>query len=362
MKRARGVAARIALIVGGLLIVLGALELALRAWPTMLGPAFANGARSKYTSRPGGIYYHDPRLNIHFMIPNHRTTMYYNGYVWHHETDAFGFRNRELHVPADVMLVGDSVVYGHGVEFEDTVGHNVEERSGLRVVNLGRQGDCAFQEAYLVGAYVPVFTPRHVVHVFAPNDIEDVYLWLSDAAMRAFISEPVDRIAYPPRTDPATLMAARERKIRERSLGRWVEQELYLAKMLRWLRSRFEGARLASVVAPAEAAPARERRLDDGRAALTDAASLGWRYTEHALEYMQYAAAKVGGRLLMAPLVQGEQMDILRRIAARHGIDLVDTAPLFEARSFLPNDGHLSPEGSRLMAELIVARLRQGRQ
>src|SRR5207245_5469937 len=69
-----------------------------------------------------------------------------NGYVWHHQTDALGFRNASLHIPADVVLLGDSLVYGQGVDFEDTLGNRLEERSGLRVVNLGLQGDCAFQE------------------------------------------------------------------------------------------------------------------------------------------------------------------------------------------------------------------------
>jgi hypothetical protein len=112
--------------------------------------SFAHGVRSRYTTRAGGIYYFDRSL-----------------------------------------LLGDSVVYGHGVEFEHTMGHYLERRSGLRVANLGRPGDCAFQEAYLLTAYLPVFTPRFVVHVFSPNDIQDLHGLLSEAAMRAFIAQPV---------------------------------------------------------------------------------------------------------------------------------------------------------------------------
>src|SRR6266540_1566211 len=113
-------AGRIALVLGSVLIVLLALELTLRAWPTLLGHAFANGALSRYTSRAGGIYYADRGLRMSFMIPNHSATMLANGYVWRHRTDALGFRNDTLHVPADIMLLGDSIVYGHGVDFEHT--------------------------------------------------------------------------------------------------------------------------------------------------------------------------------------------------------------------------------------------------
>ena len=345
---------QVALAVGSVLLVLGALELTLRQWPTLLGYSFANGALSRYTAKAGGIHYFDRGLRMHFMIPNHRATMFSSGYVWQHQTDALGFRNRPLHVPADVILLGDSVVYGHGVDFENTVGHDLEQGSGLRVANLGHQAYCAFQEAYLLTAYLPVFRPRVVVHVFSPNDIEDLYKFLSDAAMQAFVAQPLDHITYPPRTDPARLLAERERKIRQRSLGKRLEEDLYVMKMFRWLGHRYrEWRRFASI---AEAAPSRERRFDVANAG-TDPTSLGWRYTEHALAYMKHRAERAGARLLEAPLVEGRQLQILRDIAARHAIDLVHTGHLFAGPSFLPNDGHLSPHGARVMADLIAAHI-----
>ncbi len=191
------------------------------------------------------------------------------------------------------------------------------------------------------------------MHVFSPNDIEDLYKFLSDAAMRAFIAQPLDQITYPPRTDPAQLLAERERKIRQRSLGRRLEEDLYVLKMFHWLGSRYREWRPSASIAEAAS---RERRFDVENAS-TDPASLGWRYTEHALAYMQHRAERAGARLLEAPFVEGRQLQILRDIAARHAIDLVDTAPVIADRSFLPNDGHLSPHGARVMADLIAAYL-----
>lgn len=276
-----------------------------------------------------------------------------------HETDALRFRNKRLHVPADVVLLGDSVVYGHGVDFEHTLGHYLERRSGLRVVNLGRQGDCAFQEAYLLTAYLPVFKPRVVVHVFTPNDIEDLYVFLSDEAMEAFIAQPLDRVTYPPRTDPAIILAERERLTRTRGLRKWAKEELYVMKLYRWIRYSYRQWRGSAALAVAEAAPQPPRRFDPVRAPI-DPASLGWRYTEHALAYMKHLAGKSGARFVMAPMANGRQLEILRGIAARHAIDLVDTAPLGPLHtepSFLPNDGHLTPHGARTMADLIAAEL-----
>jgi len=349
-----GLVGKVALLVGSLLLVLLATEVTLRRWPMLLGHAFANGALSRYSTRAGGIYVSDRRVHMNFMIPNYRTTMYYNGYVWQHQTDALGFRNDPLHVPADVVLLGDSVVYGHGVNFEHTVGHLLERRSGLRVVNLGRQGDCAFQEAYLLTTHLSLFRPRVVVHVFSPNDVEDLYVYLSNAAMEEFITTPIERITYPTPTDPAQLLAEHEWRIRNRRLLRRLDDELYVMKMFRWLGYRVRDWRAS--VPRAEAAYDPRTRHDVANVS-TDPSSLGWRYTAHALAYMKYLTDRAGARFVMAPFAEGRQLEILRGIAARHGVEIVDTAALFRGPTILPNDGHFTPYGAQVMADLIAARL-----
>ena len=74
---------------------------------------------------------------------------------------------------------------------------------------------------------------------------------------------------------------------------------------------------------------------------------------------MKHRAEQAGARLLEAPVVEGRQLQILRDITARHAIDLIDTAPLLAGPSFLPNDGHLSPHGASVMADLIAAHIEQ---
>src|SRR3989442_14972553 len=150
---------RIALVLGSVLIVLLALELTLRAWPALLGHAFANGALSRYTSRAGGIYYTDRGLRMSFMIPNHSATMIANGHVWRHRTDALGFRNDTLHVPADVMLLGDSVVYGHGVDFEHTIGHALFHRKQVGEDDGARLWDTTFVQGCLRKFFRPGARP-----------------------------------------------------------------------------------------------------------------------------------------------------------------------------------------------------------
>jgi hypothetical protein len=316
-------------------ICLLGLELVLRIQPSLLGDVFANGVQSTYHTGPGGIYYRDPTLRMHFMIPNFTTQMSYNGYVWTHESDAYGFRNRRTAIPADIVLLGDSYIYGHGVDFEFTVGSFLEQLTGLSVANLARQGDCSFQQAYLLTEYIGVFRPRIVFYMFSVNDIADLTAFLTRAEMQAFIDQPVERIGYPPR-------AAATRVDLPSSLRRlW--NVPYVFKAFRWLMWRFG-------VGPALAAP-ETGRPEDGD-------SLEWRYTKKAIAYMQYVAAKHGAELVVAPITPFDRRDaeILGATAKAYGLPLVDTASLTiaDAALWLPRDGHFSPTGARRMAELLA--------
>jgi hypothetical protein len=75
---------------------------------------------------------------------------------------------------------------------------------------------------------------------------------------------------------------------------------------------------------------------------------------------MKHLSDTAGARFVMAPVTEGRQLEILRSIAARLGIDMVDTSALYTGPSFLPNDGHLSPHGARTLAELIAAAIARG--
>ena len=44
----------------------------------------------------------------------------------------------------------------------------------------------------------------------------------------------------------------------------------------------------------------------------------------------------------MAPFTEGHQLEILRDVTARHRIEIVDTAAVYQGPTVLPNDGHLA--------------------
>ena len=396
---ARGAGARVGRILASLLVAVGALvgsvlavELALRAHPTLLGQTFANGVLTRYTAREGGIYYRDPNLRMNFMIPGLRTAMHYNGYTWTHEADALGFRNRRVKIPAHVMLLGDSMIYGHGVEIDGTVGHFLEQILGRPVANLARQGDTAYQEAYLLSTHVGLYRPRHVVYFYFENDVGDLAAYLSEAQMRAFIETPLEAIRYPPRMEVSHALREREARLARRP---WYSglKRTYVFRAARWLAWMRRNAGQAPATAavpggrvtpggPADpAAPATPggspaaggpvaaqgtATPTAGAAAGTaadEARSLGWQYTRKAIAYMQHVSDKHGARLLVVPLAPRtpRHVEILRAIAADLDLPFLDTSALpADEALWLPGDGHFSPAGARRMAEMVAERLRQG--
>ncbi len=119
-----------------------ALELSLRLTLNSQPRELANLILNKYTYMADGIYYYDPRWDIRIMKPNFgQPEMYYNGFWWHHKSNNIGIRAEEDIARADIVVLGDSLVYGHGVESDRTLTHYLEECSGLTVANLGVQAD-----------------------------------------------------------------------------------------------------------------------------------------------------------------------------------------------------------------------------
>ena len=359
-SRLRRAVALVLVAAGALVVSLLAVEVALRVRPTILGQTFANGVLTRYTAREGGIYYRDPNLRMNFMIPGLRASMYFNGYTWTHEADAMGFRNRRVAMPADVVLLGDSMIYGHGVELDATVGHFLEEILGRPVANLGRQGDSAYQEAYILRSHIELYRPRHVVYFYYENDVSDLTAYLSEAQMRAFIETPLEAIRYPARMDVSQALREREEKLARRPWYAGLKRA-YVFRAVRWLRWVLRNAQPAPAHAGPAAASGPARGAAASDAAAEEARSLGWQYTRKAIAYMRYVSEKHGARMLVVPLSPRapRHVEILRAIAADLSLPFLDTSALAADDSlWLPGDGHFSPAGARRMAEMVAERLR----
>ena len=127
-------------------------------------------------------------------------------------------------------------------------------------------------------------------------------------------------------------------------------QRLYLVKLPFWIGFR-----------------EREREIDALMAApwrsIDDEASLGWRYTKHAIRYMDRVARAHHARFIIIPITPDRKhhFSILKRFAAEEGISFVDSSSIDrrDASLFLPGDGHFSENGARTMATLVAKALDQ---
>jgi hypothetical protein len=165
------------------MISLGFLEIYFRYFPHTLPQALGNYIASGYNDYWLGIYKYHPEIKMFLMRPHYERQMYFNGYYWHHKTDAMGFRNPTDRLQAYVVLLGDSMVYGHGVEEPSTIRHYLEILLKQSVANLGIQGGSIHQEYQILKTYGISLKPKYVFVFFLVNDIHDLTVYLSASIM-----------------------------------------------------------------------------------------------------------------------------------------------------------------------------------
>lgn len=343
--------------VTSVVVSLGALELYLRYLPFTLPHALANHVASAYHTGPSGVYRYAPELRTTLMRPNHARTMYFNGYRWYHRTDSRGFRNPVERTHASVVLLGDSIVYGHGVEETSTVRHHLETILGQPVANLGIQGSSIHDEYQVLKVFGVSLRPRYVFLFFLANDIDDLGL-LADSEMRAFLSTPLGDHSTP----YFDIRAPRKRPWHV-AWSQAVEshlEDLHVVKAWGFLRGHVR----ARVAKPAEAS-------EDVLSSLPPVpggpeATLAMRFHLHAVRKIQNLADQSHFQVVNVFTYTGVLRDeaayekILEAFCQIHGIAFLNLRPAFEralrngADVFLKEDGHLSDAGARLAAEVLA--------
>lgn len=359
MKR-RPLLRRLGAVVLSSLLGLGILEIALRTLPLKRASTLANEVYTAYGSFPGGIYFTEPETQINFMVPNFETENFWNGYSWRHRTDGLGFRNPPGLKDRSLLLLGDSLIYGHGVEEEQTVAHLLRAQ-GRPAYNMARQGDCLYQQYVLLRLYSGDLAPRTVVLFVFLNDFSDLLFYrtreeveqmpelrLDDRALRQRVADLGRNPHYPPR------------------------RQLYRSRSLRLLRGVAKSLSSGNWMAQAEAAPAGE---DDLAAAVLqpERFALASRYYRRVLAECQRLAAEKDADLKVVLLDVGagvgsdgrrayERLRLFLGETSREGgFSFTTTAGVFEGCGdcFLPNDGHFSPQGHARLARFLDAKIKE---
>ena len=166
---------RIASVVFALILATVVAELALRIFTNaLLGEERTAVFYDRYNTTPRGMYFHDPQAGMNFMWPSAEMTAHSHGYFWNHRTDARGFRNPPERQGTDVLLLGDSLIYGHGLDDDETVTSILHKDYGYSAYNMARQGDCLYQQYVLTRLFLDEFTPQTIMLFVFSNDLVDL--------------------------------------------------------------------------------------------------------------------------------------------------------------------------------------------
>jgi hypothetical protein len=180
-------------------VVIASAECVLRAVPGLLTGSIANCAYGGYHCESGGIYKRDRHLGL-ALRRNCSREIYWNGHWWHHATNSEGYRGAAV-AHADAVFLGDSMVYGHGVEEDQTVPHCFGVRAGCTVANFGQQGTCLIQMAMRMRHIGVGLKPRVVFACSHFNDIEEATGWYPESEVERFVrsspSEHYEPVARP---------------------------------------------------------------------------------------------------------------------------------------------------------------------
>jgi SGNH hydrolase-like domain, acetyltransferase AlgX len=187
-----GLLTGLCLAVASLILSLTVMEIVLREIGVdHLPTVWANELGTGYVVAGDGIYRFDPALNMVRMRPHYDRMMFFNGYHWLHHADWMGFRNPTDRKRVDIALIGDSMIYGHGLEESETVSSHLERLLNRPVANLGIQSAAMDYEYEILKHDASRLDPRYVFVFFLNNDITDVESRLSQREMRRFLELPV---------------------------------------------------------------------------------------------------------------------------------------------------------------------------
>ncbi|MEO8464111.1 MAG: GDSL-type esterase/lipase family protein [Gammaproteobacteria bacterium] len=352
------------LAVAGLAAALVLAELMLRLVPQAL-PVALQIALS--TGTDGGQVA-DPVIGNR-LPPNTTGAIRTQDFVQEYRTDSHGFRNEEpWPEQADIVVIGDSLVFGYGVKLEQAWPQRLAQLLGRNVVNLGLIGAGPQQFLRIYQAVAEPLNPRLiVVGMFPRNDFWDANLfdqWLKQGAQGNYMRWRDGGRSNPNWRQPRQL------------LRQWLNSHSYLYGLIRFAgsasRSRahpvpleWHGTTLQ--LAPGDFAHATEH---DNPADPVFALAI------QELVGLREAAAKRGAKVLVVlqpskeetymPLAGGSVADASAPVVAaldKAGIEHLDLGPVFRERAaagdvlFFPTDGHPNADGYRLTATVVAQRI-----
>ena len=317
-------------------------------WPL----ALANYMASCYEAdSPRAILYTDPRLRLRIERPTWDAACGFNRRTWRHHSDRLGARGEGDSDRADVVLLGDSMVYGQGVEETDTAAHALAGVLGKRVANLGTSGGSPVEYVWQAMNLVPEMRPKVAVVFLYRNDFGEILDERSAAELRTFVESGAG--------PEANVIPATHRFEGAPARGSWLARAAsssFVFRAVRFCWLTRNGALRA---------PNRRRHAVD--------LGLGTQYVHASMKRIRDFLAESGAKLVVAympadavPNSGGERMGRrMRRVSAEVAMELgvpyfdpTGSVTLADGRpdpaAFLAGDWHLSPEGNLRIARALA--------
>lgn len=329
------------------------LHVLLHVRPTVFGQHLGNYVFYRYGTGPGEMYFEVPGLDALMMWPDFETRAYYNGWFWKHRTDGRGFRNPPDR-DTDVLLLGDSLIYGHGAEQEDLVSEVLHDRYGWEAYNLGQQRDGLFQTYAKLRLFLDELAPSVVVHFAFMNDIGDLENLRTD--------EEIETLPEISRDDWPELRRTIDETGRAGGASGWLlGQPVVRFPGGLWHEVRERWRRASSTGGPdAFAAPL----IDDDRRARAQ------RYYERIFTDLVARTNAIGAEFVVVHLDVMAELDprvrvgfreLVANAARKSGAHFFDTGDAISGcpDCVLENDGHLNPKGHAVLADLVDGWLRE---
>lgn len=180
------------------------------------------------------INHPDPYLGYR-MVPGMHETIPGPGGVYTADTisigsgDGVGFRDDGVTSPVDSVFIGDSFVWGYGVELADSISERYETLTGRDAVNLGMTSwTSPMQYARILGKYGIALQPRYAfMEALVENDFGDgpnFVAWLGSGTSKSYPEWMTDRVMH---YDPDTWNYRIRRFLYDQSaLGRFVSDRV----------------------------------------------------------------------------------------------------------------------------------------
>ena len=334
------------------------LEAVLQLAPGVLTGPIANVAYTGYHWHKGGVYQLDKNLGP-VLRPDVHREMYWQGHWWRHDTNADGYRGPAVD-RAEAVFLGDSMIYGHGVENDETVAAQFAALTGRPAANLGQQGTCLLQALMIFERKGLRLGPRVVFVCSHPTDIEETTRCYASEQLERFLAQasvlPLVRDEWQPKPWSPIALWARYVALPLRcsavagAFSRSLRNGALTLRQRSGPAGRFlpSEADLKKPFLPPDATP--EERL-------------AWRVQVQAVAEIQRLAAGIGARLVVLDLGYPEAMSrAVEEMALRLSAEYSPAGRVALARAqageeiYLRDDGHWTPLGCRAIAEELARR------